>query len=534
MSVMLRSSRDLGDVARTLQWVPMPNADVSILDPRYERKGVAELFERAFDAQAEMWWSVGKELSADPTAALAHMPATVTNVSDFGQMLAWLYLIGGWCKEDETTLVVCDDPWLFRQIRDLPGTDAGSAPSLIYRALPLAMRGFLARIVASVRFAANSVLLRPQRNVSKVGGGYLIVYGHPTSKPRDYDGYFGTLPADIPAIRRVLHVDCALKRARYLSSQGDCQSLHGYGSLLFALLKLPLASWRPSIRIRLHPYGWLIRRAIAQEGSTAQAAAIRWQLHCQERWMRRCRPTVVAWPWENHNWERSLVRAARRVGCRTVGYQHSVVGRQMLNYASFSNIDGRISLPDKIICTGPATRDQLVRWGHAEDRVSIGGALRFQNAKATYDPEAPIFVALPFDARISGEMLLAIRDCSGPRRKFIVKDHPMTPFVFDDTNFVVRTHEPLHRQKAVSAVVYAATTVGLEAILNGIPTIRFRSARRLALDILPIELSVLVAERETLADTLDRVSPPQTIDPVRNFAPVDLNLWRSVLSPTTG
>jgi hypothetical protein len=105
----------------------------------------------------------------------------------------------------------------------------------------------------------------------------------------------------------------------------------------------------------------------------------------------------------------------------------------------------------------------------------------------------------------------------------------MTPFAFSDSPGVARTDQPLESQQAVSAVVYAATTVGLEAVLAGLPTLRFRPGGRIALDILPDGVHVPAVESETLDDALDSLRNPAPVDPARIFAPVDLAAWRAAL-----
>ena len=127
-----------------------------------------------------------------------------------------------------------------------------------------------------------------------------------------------------------------------------------------------------------------------------------------------------------------------------IGYQHSVVGRQMLNYAPQSNPDGLASIPDRILCSGSATAGQLVEWGIPANQVSIGGARRLAEETAPdYARDAPVFLPLPFDKRVSAEMIAAAK--SVPGKTFLVKNHPMTPYAFSETDTVRRTDQPLCR-----------------------------------------------------------------------------------------
>jgi hypothetical protein len=530
VTVLLRSPSDVVDRTSYDVWAQIPGRNEVQLEGTNRRPNVGSALEAAFDAEAATWWSIGRNLAADATADLAHTPACVANASDFGQMLAWTRLVKAWVSEGRITLLICDDPWVFRHLSAQAGVRAGKAPSLLRQAVPLALRGILARVSAGLRFAGAAMSMRRRRVRAD---SCLLVYGHPASRPDGQDAYFGDLMASLPQLHRVLHVDCPPERARQLDGQGRAISLHAWGNPLFAAFNLPFARWRPSRAVLDNEYRWLIRRASALEGGTAQAAAIAWQRHCHRRWLSRTRPKVVSWPWENHSWERDFVRSARRYGVRTAGYQHSVVGKQMLNYAAFSNPDGAESLPDEVLCVGRSTRDQLLRWGIEERRLKIAGALRFQKPSAvTFDRSAPIFVALPFDGQVARQMVSAARHAAATGLRFVIKDHPMTPYEFPDSQGVQRTAHPLSEQDSVSAVIYAATTVGLESALARIPTLRFRPWDRIALDILPENASIPVIEGDAFCLKPDTLTPPSAIDAESIFAPVDLEVWQTIFDPS--
>jgi hypothetical protein len=286
--------------------------------------------------------------------------------------------------------------------------------------------------------------------------------------------------------------------------------------------------WRPSRTARRGPRGWLVRRAAAIEGSGAGAAATRWQAICQERWLDAAKPRAIAWPWENHPWEKPLVRAARRRGIATIGYQHSVVGRQMYNMTPLANPDGIDAIPDAILCNGPAYATQLAQLGVPEDRLHIAGSFRISPpAPGRYDPTAPVFVALAADRRIAAQMIAALPCVTGST--FLVKDHPMYPFDFAESETLRRTTTVLGEQERISAVIYSTGTVGLEALLAGLPTIRFLPQNLIAVDIMPDGLSPIVTDADGLADALAslRRPPPYARDAVA--APVDLAVWRRYL-----
>jgi len=525
MTVFLHSTKDMpsGDFDTWASIGESPRR----LTPETMRPELGAELEDAFDRIAPRWFDLAKSLAQHPSADLAIAPSCATNISDLGVMLAWSDLVEGWAKAAENVLVICDDPWVFRHLAQAQGVTAGRAPDFSPLRLSLSLRGYAARIKAALSFAGASLRLKSQQKKITSAQAWLLAYGHPSSDADGGDGYFGDLMKTMPHLRRLLHVDCPPARARELGGDGRTVSLHAWGSPLFALFKLPFMRWTP------HPSGpdhWLVRRAADLEGGTGQPAAIAWQKHCQERWLKKIKPPVVAWPWENHSWERAFVRSARTNGTATIGYQHSVVGQQMLNYAARSNVDGPESLPDKVLCSGPSTRDQVLAWGMPEDRLAIGGALRFGKKGSTvYDREAPVFVALPFDPTIAAELVAALKNIADRSRRFLVKQHPMSPLDFDDTETVERTDVLLGDHPRLSAVVFAASTVGLEALLLGFPTLRFRSQHSLVIDILPRGLKVAAAGSNNLQAALDNLPVPAPLERANVLADPDRSLWTHVL-----
>lgn len=512
------------------QWVVITGTAEG-LDATRRRPDLGQHLEESFNTIAAEWWELGRALGAEASASLAHTPACAANASDFGQMLAWTRLLARWAAQSDVILVVCADPWLFRHFAALAGVVAGAAPPLWPQTLRLFLRGHAARAAVALRMARAAWTLR-QHRVAPKGGSHLLVYGHPASTIDGMDAYFGPLMRHIPELSRLLHVDCGAERAQVLARDGRTRSLHAWGSILFALTQLMFARWKPNLTAVTETNHWLVRRAAALEGGTGQAAAIRWQLHCQQRWLKAVRPQTVAWPWENHSWERAFVRAAHDRNVQLIGYQHSVIGGQMLNYGIGSNFDGIRSIPGRILCSGPATLRRLATWGLPQQRLAVGGALRFtQPLTVAFDPEQPVFLALPFDQEVAAEMVAAAHKAAEQGWRFLVRDHPMTPFTFVETEDVRRSPGPLNDQIAVSAVVYAATTVGLEARLAGLPTLRFRPEARISIDILPDDLAVPVTSPDHLARSLTELIPPPPCDRSDVFAAADPHVWRNILCP---
>lgn len=528
MPVLLRRSNHLPDSGTYDTWCAIDLAPDG-LDPA---RRVAELparLEVAFEAARDDWWSLARTLQEDPTGDLSHAASCHSYASDFGVMLAWVNLTRHLAGEPENTLVVCDDPFLFREIAAGSGVAAGRPPRLLPQVMGLRVRGALARAKAVASTIGAWWVCRRDRHAVAATEHALVVYGHPDSNGAGRDAYFGDLMTTIGTAGRFIHVDCPPSRARALMADGRTASLHAWGSPVSAL-SLFAVRWRPRRARYRGRHGWLVRRAAEREGSGGAAALTRWQTSCQAAWLNDVRPRVVAWPWENHPWERHLVHAARAAGIATVGYQHTVVGRHLYSYSPHANRDGLAGLPDNILSTGPSYRDQLMKLGVAAERVSIGGTFRLAaDVKACPRAGAPIFVALSNDHAIARQMIAAIHCARRADRTFLVKEHPMYPIAFEESPDIHRTVAPLQSFDALSAVIYSTGAVGLEALLAGLPTFRFLPEGRIAMNVLPEGIEATVVDAVTLGDALDRGAAPARIAWESVLASVDVGVWRRTL-----
>lgn len=507
--------------AGALAWVSV-GGPATGLDPARRLSDAASRLEAAFAAVAPQWLELGHRLGLSPDAVLAHAPSCAGNISDLGLMLAWTRLVDELARGADPVAVICHDGWLFRHLATRPGVTAkGPAPAVRGAEMRLALRGLASRLKVSLRMAAAALSLRRQRRLAAVGKPAILVYGHPASTAEGRDAYFGDLMLKARGIQRVLHVDCSPPLACRLDHGGRSISLHAFGSPLFAL-GLWRTRWRPKAG-----GDWLLRRARALEGGSGQAAMIRWQIHCQERWLAAVRPPTVAWPWENHGWERAFVRACRDRGVATLGYQHSTVGTVELNHSARSNSDGLASIPDQVACVGAQAVDRLVQWGLPAERAWLAGVWRYGATPLPlpHDPQGPVFLALPAHGGIGRQMLEAARALLPSGRRFLVREHPMTPLGFTEEPGLVRTADPMEGAGPLAAVVYAATTVGVQAALAGLPVIRFLPEGLVANDVLPAGMSVAAADHSGLATALEQAKPVAGFRAEALFAPVDLSEW---------
>jgi hypothetical protein len=532
MPVILRHSGDLANAGGYAHWFATEAFDAAAagrLDPHQKLGGIAGTLEGAFEAIMADWWALGRELAAEPSAGWSHAAACSPNASELGLMLAWSHIIEARAAQAETTLVVCDDPWLYRHAESLTGVTGGNRPPLWRKSTWLRLRGFASRLYHGFRLAWTALSLGGQAKGFPAEASTLLVYGHPQSKADGTDAYFGPLMNEVQSLVRLLHVDAPLGVVRRLAADARSFSLHAWGCP-FAALAMIATRWRPNQKQLAGRHGWLVRRQAAIEGANAQALEIRWQNHCERIWLNRARPRLVAWPWENLNWERALVAVARARGVRTLGYQHATIGRHAANQSPAANADGVDGLPDAILCNGAAGRDQLLAWGVPAERLEIAGAFRAPpQATIAHDPAAPVFVALPMKHAVAHEIVDALGKVTAPDIRFEVKVHPMTQLDFADGANLKRTQRPMTDYPALRAVVFAASTVGLEALLAGLPTLRFVPAATIAIDILSPPADAIAVTAETLETALRDAAPPAPLAGDRFFAPVDLSAWRRAL-----
>ena len=443
-------------------------------------------------------------------------------------MLAWTALVDGWAANDAVVLLICDDPWLFRHFASRRGVATGSRPPSLWRAaIRLRLRGLAARAAVAVQVAWARLLTRRHRSAYPKGATAMLAYGHPASRSDGYDGYFGPLALEFVDLQRVLHVDCGPRRALALAREGRAFSLHAWGRYL-DIAALPFARWRPRVGLT-SGLGWLLRRAAEFEGGTGQAAMIRWQQLCHERFLAEARPRSVTWPWENHAWERHFVTACRRMGTLTIGFQHTPFGRQDFSFHPGSNPAGSANIPDRIVATGPACLEALEALGYPRDRMSIGGSLRFVGFRAPrFAPDGPVLVALPYHPIVAPQMVKLAVDLAATGRPVRVKPHPMAPAALAEIPDGLRTDTAFADQPAVSVVIFAASSIGLDALAGGIPAVRFLPEGVAALDPMPTGVAIQSASASGIAAAL-RAATVYPIDISMYYAPADRAVWRQIL-----
>ena len=122
------------------------------------------------------------------------------------------------------------------------------------------------------------------------------------------------------------------------------------------------------------------------------------------------------------------------MGILRAGYQHAVVGRHQFNFSPASNPDDGYSLPDIIMCNGPAYRKQLADLGFDMGKLRLGGAFRVSKTTSAYhDPAGPVYIALSSIEAVTRQMLEAVSALTCSRVTFVAKDHPLYPMTIPES-----------------------------------------------------------------------------------------------------
>jgi hypothetical protein len=127
-------------------------------------------------------------------------------------------------------------------------------------------------------------------------------------------------------------------------------------------------------------------------------------------------------------------------------------------------------------------------------------------------------------------MLLAIKFAEKVDRNFIVKIHPLYPQNIKETKNISLTNDTIPNQHGLSAVFYATGTSGLEGLLAGVPTFRFRPDDRVAINVLPEGTKAEPVYIDTLSDALDEATKPVQLDWESIYSSIDQALWQEELS----
>ena len=116
--------------------------------------------------------------------------------------------------------------------------------------------------------------------------------------------------------------------------------------------------------------------------------------------------------------------------------------------------------------------------------------------------------------------------------KVVIKQHPMYPVSFAETENLSRTETPMAEFRKLSCVIYCTGASALDALLAGLPSVRLRFADQVSIDVLPKNIGGAVADTAGIFDFVNNPAKPPEIVWRDLFSPVDYGVWASLLNTT--
>ena len=173
-------------------------------------------------------------------------------------------------------------------------------------------------------------------------------------------------------------------------------------------------------------------------------------------------------PYENNCWELGILQAAREIGKKVIGFQHTSFSPFFLKMDN--RIDEKI-LPDKIFTSGAEpTRILTDLMGHDKNIVQPAGSLRYK------------FFPLPIQKNDKGKILVLLQGAPDDplflyflslhlkEKEVIIRSHPSwpirTPLRFSISGDSMQTDMSKSRM-----AIYTGTTASFDILTAGIPVI---------------------------------------------------------------
>lgn len=240
---------------------------------------------------------------------------------------------------------------------------------------------------------------------------------------------------------------------------------------------------------------------------------------------------------ENYAWEKMCLLALKDSGynIKTVGFQHAFIAKNSFRYFLGENEFRIVPSPGRILTMGDVTRRILGSYGRwPQNILKTGCALRqSQTMSASHNAYArsrDILVAFTMTREDSIRILEFIYAAGLEKypHNIFLRFHPQTPvqevlkaLSFRlPSNFVISQAASLSEDlKRAGVVLYTFTTVGLEALVSGIPAVYLDVNKPLDLD--PLFECQYLKERagrpEELKSKIDRLFGLQETDYTRSL-----------------
>ena len=234
---------------------------------------------------------------------------------------------------------------------------------------------------------------------------------------------------------------------------------------------------------------FLLERAIKE---SCRSGDLFWNLriyYCAKRLAETVKITRCLYPFENRAWEKMLIIGMRSINIDSnmCGYQHTSITRSHTNFQLSCHEADSIPLPDQILTTGNVTKSWLEKEGNYPNGIfKAACALRHSRAYiqanlATKRPIKNVLVALATSFIEYVQTIEFLQTANLDPDMYIVKirPHPILSLQTALDIFNIRLNERFIVSESnleddliwADVVLYASSTVGMQAVSGGIPAI---------------------------------------------------------------
>lgn len=268
------------------------------------------------------------------------------------------------------------------------------------------------------------------------------------------------------------------------------------GSLLWCGLQSLRAYFSPPringpVSINGVDVSYLVKQSISDAKRTGNFFTILRLYYCARALAENIPVTRCFYPYENRSWEKMVLLGMRSVSpeTRMVGFQHASVSWSHTNFILGHGESEILPLPDTIVTTGPVVRDWLERVGNYPNRVfKTGCALRQSNnghrqpksrSRSQKISKVLVVLATSLGEYVNTLVFLEKAFVNSSGYDVRIRPHPTIPLE-SGLSVAPLTQRDFFSPSAGSladalewaeVVLYASSTVGLEAISQGIPAI---------------------------------------------------------------
>ena len=245
---------------------------------------------------------------------------------------------------------------------------------------------------------------------------------------------------------------------------------------------------------------------------------------------------------ENHSRQKILCSGLRQFipTAKIIGYQHSTVSLMLLDHFISKFERDILPFPDKVITNGINSYNSLLKMGYDSTKMIIGGAIRYEKLLININHPFPIkkntknptlFVALSYGKTETIELIVKLMKAfeNKPEYNILLKLHPTMSFsqIENDVkrfgifpkHFII-SNKPVSKLLIESdLLIYASTTVCIEALAFGVPVLFVKSDY--TLDHNPLESNC-----ELFVSAKNPNEIVEMVDTIINMTDEELNIKR--------